>query len=269
MSIESILEHRQSIAPVAAATLTTVEGNAVVSGTGLDAYSINDIIWWTDDLGVWQQNQVKIATSAIAMTLYRVVNSVTTAKIPRIITGANQRNYWFRANSDVSRAFIIRPSVDEREVCLLSAPGAGDNQISENEGILVKTVYIRLPYQYTMGAAPFQVGFYYVDTGGNLIGRVQSIGEDSLVFIHRENNEVEINAFIPPPSQTVFGTPGKWSLSATIETSAGPDLDDDDPSIESDQLPVVSQVNGPDLLNDQQMPVIVGARILHAGTFLT
>jgi len=270
MSRETVLEHRQSVAPVTTATLTTVVDSDAVTGTNLDEFVANDIIWWIDEAGAYQQNQVQTATDATNMTLYRNALTLTTANVPRLVAVALQREYWFRANNAVNRAFIIRPDTDQRTIMLLAAPGSSDFVlISANEGVLLKTAYIRLPYQYTMGSAPFMVGFYYVDSAGALIGRIPNIGETSLIHIPRENTEVEINAYIPPPLLSSFGTAGAWSIAATIETCVGPDLDDDDPSEPSNLLPYVSMVNSPDVLNGQQMQVSVGARILHADTAMT
>lgn len=113
-----------------------------------------------------------------------------------------------------------------------------------NSGFLLESLYLRLPYQFTLADGPVYITLNgaYVATGIEF--QFPEIGAGSIA-LPIENTEVPVNQFIAAP---VNGT-GSWRLRARIYLPLVPVL----------VPPAVSMLNTPAALDGLTLPVIVGA----------
>lgn len=253
MSIESIIENKVNAYPnVAGGTITTAVGNPAVTGVGFTAFANNDIAAWVDDAGVRRYAQVDFVTDDNNMTFYTDCLSVTTGLQVQILTAALQTQYWFQADNSVNKVGIVGiPPANG----ILYSPGGLESVFSADEGILIKSIYLRLPYQYTLADGQVYLKFSYYTAAGVFISYIQTIGEPvNGLYVPLENNEINVNAYVRTPGV-------RWRLCAEIELT----LNDVTTNMgASNEFATVSQINGPDSLNGVILPVTIGARILHA-----
>lgn len=263
MARESVIENRPFTAePQATGTITTDVGNDAIVGVGTDFTSISDdtIVQWVDDAGIQRSGVKKSHSDATNMIMYVACVSVST-NVDFFAGGGTflpTSNYFIADNTKL-RMPIISPESDNR---MLSVAGLG--VFSFNIGCLVKSVYIRLPFQYTMSDSPLTISFSYYTNDGvpSLIGTIDTIGEGGKFTISRENTEIDVNAYVPPP--TFPNTPSNWQIGASILG----DISNPDSDFDIGTTPSISQVNAPSALNGMVLPITIGMRVVHTDAIL-
>jgi len=263
MSIESIIEHRAMIPSTGGSiTVDTTAGSSAITGANLDTLDDGDIIVFTDNAGTIRTEQIAGTPLAASGNIENNAQSDATAATVSYIAVANQTSYFFRGDNSNLKSSII--SVPTDNTLLATPEPTPRSKINVNEGVLLKSIYLRCPYQYTMADGPIRIVFGYYDSAGSYHSPVTVLGEGgTALFIPVENVEIPVNTYIPIPS----GLGTDWQLSASIQRTK-PDAGDTQ-ELKTFNFATLSNVNAPDALNGQIMPVIVGARIQHAATALT
>lgn len=141
--------------------------------------------------------------------------------------------------------------------------------ISQNEGILIKSVYLRLPYQYTMADGPISISFFYYDERGLSNARITNLGNNGAIFAQVENIEIPVNTYVPPWTLAVNNNV-RWGIAAFIEGAT--DSQDDYGSMLQPNMqggPYVSIVDAPAALAGELLTLAVGMRITHGYALTT
>ena len=270
MGRESILESQPPVYSHNTDTIALTTGSASVVGTSTTF----------TDLTIGQV--IAYFNGGPTIVLYGVIASITddthlTLKANATVTIPSTSFYtatintpFFIGDNTVLRRAVLEAGINSSNQILKTAGGRG--AISKEEGILLKTLYVRLPFQYTMASSSFAIDLFYCDPADstNVINTIDTIGEgDSLgFFIPIENTEIEVNAYIPPPSSGRMSYLGltKWSIGYAIR---GSETDPYASMVLEETKESVSQVNAPDELNGVVLPIYIGARIVHAETQIT
>ena len=134
--------------------------------------------------------------------------------------------------------------------------------INFNEGILIKSIYVRLPYQFTF--ADTNIGLKLQAGVGAAQVNLPSVGTNGSIFVSLENLEADVNAYVPPPESAVSGST-RWTLEGSFTKGIA------DPSVApvnfDDEVPAVSNLSVPTVIPDDlvgaYLPVIIGVRIIH------
>lgn len=264
--IESLIETKPitNSTPGGGGTVTTAIGNKTIIGTLFQTNNLGpgDLLWYLDDAGKQQMLVINTVASEISATVKTAPLTVTTANdydISEVL-------------SDVSSGYVIANNANDKAMIasggfnamFLRSPKNFKTLFSRDEGVLLKTIYMRLPYQFTMASSPISLLFTYRQFDGSLLGIITAIGEANLagtatdgLFIPVENSEIDVNVYIQPPTNSPAGG---WGIGIQIDETG--DLDD---GIEvTDAQASISMVSAPDTFNGKLLPVIIGARILHA-----
>jgi hypothetical protein len=245
--IESILEHKPWDSEVTSGTLSTTSGSDAVSGAGtafLTEAPAGTILVLT--------YQVASVADNTNLTLEEDALSAATGVSFRAIAAANQTTGFFRADNAVPKKPVVEITVANSRL----ANSIGQSQISVDEGVLIKSIYVRLPYQYPMADTPMALTFFYLSNSGANLGGITAFGGNT-VLIPNENIEIPIDAYVPPPTNSDT----TWQIAAQIQ-NAVPDAGS---GVSSDHWGTtqISQVDGPDMLNGLYLPIYVGIRMLH------
>lgn len=264
MSIESILEHQPFGYAVTVAEITTSAGSAAATIGGIGGYAAltaGDLIRFTDDAGTIRTEQIASKDGDPNITLENPAQSLANDAIVSKISTGSFSQYFFRADNSLLKSGIVTIGPNK---AVLGTPGSvPQTKINANEGILLKTLYLRFPYQYTMSGDPIKILFMYYTAGNVFYQNVQTVGENGRgIFIPVENVEIPVNAFIPPPP----GLKANWQLVGTIEQGV---LNTGVSVLGTNGIASVSNVSAPDVLNGQILPVTLGVRIFHAETALS
>lgn len=263
--IESVIETKPwRMTASSGGTISGSAGsNAIVGvGTSFDLdLVVNEIIVFTDDGGRRAMGQVSVITDALNITLYNnLVNAVTAASFT-IIKLADLKPCFFRADNTVNRSPIIGPNGGTSQMGV-NTGGTFKNEININEGVLVKSAYIRMPFQYTLADSFFTLTFSYLNSSGGFVASIDTIGEGGELQIPTENIEIPVNAFIPTPAGALTSWQIGVDLTNSLANLGSPFAVDDF------DIACASQVNGPDSLNGQLLPIFIGLRIVHAASEL-
>jgi len=269
MGRETILESLPPFYISRTGTITVTAGSKNVVGVGTTFTSESFIgpgrpISYTDDAGVTRFGIVDSITDDTNLVL--VLNALSTATGVSFKGGELRSPYFIGDNTRLKSA-LVDPGTNDgggpftnQRYLTTSFDG---KSISADEGVLIKTIYFRLPFQYTMADSRIGITLYYCDPGNSSIklGNIDSMGEGdgSGIFVPGENGEIEVNAYVPPPE--TLGSGGEWAIAYDIVAS-WPDADID--LSDNSDIPSISQVDAPDSLNGVILPCYVGARILHA-----
>lgn len=121
-----------------------------------------------------------------------------------------------------------------------------------DEGVLIKSVYIRMPYQFTLADSSLFINLYG-NVNPSTTYNFPEVGEpgSSGIPCSIENSEIEINTFIAPPPAAVAGNL-KWQIFGAISVTF------------TGIAPAVSMVGAPTALNAATLPIYVGIKIVHA-----
>lgn len=261
MPKETIIEHAPWVPAELTGTITTAIGSPNLVGVGTlftAELAVNSIVYWTDDNGLLKMGQVASITNDLLLALHNNCISVATGVSPIAILAANQTVSFFRADNGAINAPLIRQAFAQAAL-----QANGKSLISEDEGVLLKSVFIRMPYQYTLADSIYILRFYYADGSNNSLGAISEIGEGLGEFqIPVENIETPVNIYIPPPVTPT----NTWQIMCQFLYAR------DNLGIgvtPFDVVPRVSQIDGPDNLNSVFLAVFAGARIEHASIALT
>ena len=264
MSIESILETAPFGIVVEAGELATAAiGNVTIGVTDRTNWLAGDVIIFIDDNGIQQHHTIESVDAILdEVDVYQAPRAVASGGAANLMYKVTTNSCLFQSDTTYPNNTIYRG--DGANPQLLSDP-TGLSLISVNEGILIKSVYIRLPYQFTFAETNFEVRFATRDPATpTAFARVPSIGEAGIINIPLENNEIPINAYVSPDANAV-GTGLPWSLYAYINNAKGQPIDGvrlTPPNAAINAM--VSSVNVPASVEFRYLPVIIGVRILHA-----
>ena len=275
MSIESLIETDiPSGMTNGVGTISLVPGDLgvgglIVTGAGtsfLTALANSDVIYTQDDLG----NDLYLVVNAILSdTDIRVFNNASVAVTGAsftILPTATMGTYFFLGDNTKKSVPVYSPNAFALKLVSRNAAGSigSASLFSINEGVLLKSFYLRLPYQYTLPSSTMYLAFYYETIVGGFPVHtpIPSIGEGIKTFLGsefpnllpviNENIEIEMNAYIPPLN-------APWSIAVKLITTnpltTFRDIDK--------EYAAVSQIDAPDILNGVMLPVHIGARIQH------
>lgn len=246
-----------------------VAGDTSIDGTGTafdTQLAVGNIITIVDTAGERQFYTIKTITSAILMVLSQAAR--TASAIATTFKIATQKTNYFIVRDDQNLTYPLGDPVLGRIGSGLSsgyrmnAPSINGtvflDSININEGITIKTIYIRNPYQHTWSDRSFQVSMYQVDDGGGNETLITELGVNGFFFVPNENTEIDVNIYIPP---LVTATSG-WGLSALISNSKltqNETLTDIVDSIEAR----VSNVSVPAEMNGLLLPLVIGCRFTY------
>lgn len=262
---ETILETRPStIGSARSGTITTVIGNIAIVGVATlfnTELQLTDIITWTDDAGLVHQGTVATIVDDLNLTLVNPALTVATGVSyqiqsvlsPYFIENDPSNDYGLPKNR------MYNANVADAGDVKLRAPGT-QAAISFEEGILIKSIYIRLPYQFTIADENIKISLFAAldSAGGNF--NLPELGTSGSMMLPIENTEIEVNTYIAPPANAVSGS-DNWSLAALIPQAGnnpGAGVTNFDSGV-----PNVSSINTPTVLDGQYLPIIVGVRIVH------
>ena len=156
MSIESVIETPPLDFSTGTATITTSIGSATITGTNLTTLTVGMILFWLDDAGVTRMGLLATITDATNGALANNALSVATAKA---LNSSLQASPIFRADNAVN-SVAIQPAIATATRFLQIR---GKDNISQDEGVRLKELYVRFPYQCTMGQNGLVVAFQYFD----------------------------------------------------------------------------------------------------------
>jgi len=266
MSIESVIEtkHWRTTAPTSG-TISGAAGSPNILGVGtvfLTDLDVNDMIVAEDSLGRRAMGQVMTITDDLNIVLRNnLVNAITAGASFSIIKVADLTQPFFRADNTINRAAVIAP-VNFSPLGVVEA-GVFLSEINRNEGVFVKSLFIRMPFQYTLADSAFVLRFSYLNNSGTPLGAITALGEISYFNVPGENIEIPVNKFVPTPLSTGTST---WQIGVDVEN--GLSNLSSTYSVDDFEIASVSQVNAPDSLQGQFLPIAVGLRILHADNAL-
>jgi hypothetical protein len=259
--IESVLESVPwNTGSALTGTISTTAANSALVGVGTlftTELTVDDLIFYTDANGLPRNGQISAIADNLNATL-RTNAKVTTAGVAyRSVASAGQTIPFFEADSTAFKKPIILTSVNNDILKTSSLK----SKISVNEGILVKSLYLRFPYQYTMSDTPITLVFAYYDNTGAFVGFISSIGEaDGVLNIDRENGEIIINEYIAPLTDPLLTT-GTWQIGVSIINGV---TNYDDNESFNYTTPHVSMLDANVDIDGNLLPITIGMRILHA-----
>lgn len=267
MSIESLLETDKLAPTVLAGVLCT----AVIAAGTIETNNINAsmvdgaVLLFVADDGSWQwhvQSGAPVGVGPYTITLHDTVRKTASGGAGNSVCVVEMNSAFFQPTTTfpTARAFCGIGASGTLEQ-LLKGPG-GEFGIDASEGILLKSVYVRLPYQFTFAETSVPVSFAYriYGTGGAGVPITQ-IGEGGLIHIPVENIEIPLNVYIPPK-----GISGQqWEIVAKLANSdaSEPDNTRYNPGLEQ----IYTHVSTLDMnttIAFEFLPITIGVRMLHA-----
>jgi len=272
MSIESILEREAAAYTIKAGRVTAAVGantltDALAGGTFGTDFAATNLLFWLNDAGQIEYGVVQ-AVAANVITLNENVRSVSSGGVGNTIYLIDRYPDYFvpsptYPNEPVHAGFDGN-GVGALPTDLLKAEN-GRYKISSDEGVLVKSIYARLPYQYTFADGLFSIKLEYLVTGaGGAPLTVTQIGENGEINIPMENVEIPVNQYIPPK-----GVAGQtWELYGAC-ANAMPTPWNGPVQLPNYNFSQISTVNAPTELEYTFLPIIIGVRIEHASVALT
>lgn len=260
MSIESVIETQPFQYADSGQLAVAVIGNPQITCVDTSGFTSGQMIVFIDDAGEKQYHTIDTVDDATHFTCYQNARTTASGLAGNIIYAITALSDFFQVNSAREQQII-------RQGGGVGA-GLGGNLlsvantlsiISANEGILIKSVYVRLPYQFTLGSNGVRVQFFNrLAAVGGAGSAIATVGENGFFHVSVENTEVSVNAYIPPLS-------GNWQIVSVINGLSKPETGADVPFY---PLAYVSMLNVPSVINFFYLPVIIGIRIVHAATAL-
>ena len=254
--ITSTLETLPWVLSAGGGTITTGVGSKNLTGaTGLAA---KDLLFWTDDAGAAKCAQVDDPTGP-PPTAYENADSVASNVAYQKVSVAAQYTPFFKGDNTQRKMPIIVPGAGPvgalTSTIILSSDGA--TKIDINQGVKIKNIYARFPYQYTLGDSQLKVGIFKMDSALANVDSASELGTTGRVYMTTENMPLEVNTFLNP-YLTNAGT--YWHLAATIDGA----IANVAAAFNEFLTPNVSQLNAPDANNGLYIPIYMGVTIEHA-----
>lgn len=258
MSIESILETQHFGYALSTSALTVAAGSVNATATNYGNLTVGDLIRYLDDAGVLRYGQIAALPGAPNVTLETAAQAATTAKTMSLQSTPTTR--FFESNNAVTKVGLVNVAAAQME---MRAPN-GLRTFNQHEGFTIKSVYVRLPYQYTFADGQVDIEFQYFSTAGAFIANVQTVGELGAIYVQVENIEIPVNGFVPALALP-FAANQNYRIHAFMQSSIaniGVDATADQ------QSPTISCLDAPAALNGAIIPITIGMRIEHAATAL-
>lgn len=137
--------------------------------------------------------------------------------------------------------------------------------INQHEGVLVKSIYVRMPYQFTLADTYLAVRFRYSDQSLPLVFvNMVDLGISGVVAVPLENVEVPVNKYVRPYQVVSAGTTN-WNFNIQIFNASA---DQRSAILNEEDVPYVSEINTPASLDREFLPIVVGIRIVHGNVLV-
>ncbi len=216
---------------------------------------MGDFISLVDGGGIRRVYRVQTITDNLNVVLATVALSVAAGVTysQSTFAGIASSPDYFVGNNALQKAFIIQGTA--RAMATINT-SIEKTLINADEGILIESIYIRMPYQYTLADTPLVVQFLYLDSSGALIDLIRNVGEDGFLSVPIENVEVPVNAFVPTP---ITGGTARWQINARILNA---DLFSS-PISDAFRSATASQMDADASFNNVMLPIFIGIRIAH------
>jgi len=246
-----------------------VGATAIVGAGGnfVNEFAVGDILTFVDTAGERQYYTISLITDGTNLTIAQAARSISGVGTAVGIATFNT-NYVVVRNALNLTYPLADPVLGQIGGGLTSghrmnAPsltgGAFIDSISPNEGINLKTLYIRNPYQHTWGQTSFMVSLFKVsDTSGAHI-LITQFGVNGTAFIPMENTETSIDVYIPPL------TTGRWGLAALISNSNLTQNTIQSVAVDNIQARL-SNINVPVSMDGLILPIVIGVRFTYGLT---
>lgn len=254
-------------------------GDLTISGTGTNfdpQFTAGDLITFLDTAGERQFYTIKTIDSDILMTLNQPIRTVAPAS-----------NFDFTASVIQSPSFVVRDAVNKTfplgdplfgfaasnfDGYRLGSPdSAGLNPrdaINNNEGITIKTIYVRNPYQHTWADKGMMLIFRQIVEGGTgTTDIIQELGINGEVYLPSENTEIPVDIYIPP-YDVAISEGQRWGLMVNVENSLL--TQDQVPTDQADSvLARMSNVSVPSEMDGLILPMVIGIRFTYGFTIFS
>lgn len=244
------------------------------SGTNFDPQlTAGDLITFLDTKGERQFYTIKSITNDTTLTLNQPIRS-----------DAPALNNSYAASVIQSPSFVVRDALNTAyplgdplfgfaasnfDGYRMAAPDSGAifprDAINNNEGITIKTIYARNPYQHTWADKGLMLIFRQVVDGGTGTATIiNELGVNGELYLPGENTEIPVNIYIPP-FQTAIDEGRPWGLMVNVENSL----------LTQDQVPTdqagsliarMSNVSVPSEMDGLLLPVVIGVRFTYGMT---
>ena len=271
MTKEALLETQA--APSIGANLTgtlnalAVGTNAIVgAGTNFDPeITVGDIISFLDTAGTRRYYTIATRTDDTNLVTSQAITTVSGAGInfqvasmnsPYIIGGdvnavnPNQLPIYGNANFNLMAANPLN-----------AALATVEQWIDENEGVKLNSMYMRLPYQYTMSSSQIMYQLVYRDRTGASFVAVPEVGITGGFNITIENQEMPMDNIYIPPYSVAIANENRYGFRTTVPGSRTNQTDIGPAIIGSE--PTISAVNAPSALDGELMPIVFGLKFRH------
>jgi len=251
-------------------------GNTAVVGTGTNfttagpsstSLAANDILEITDaTTGRVIYVTVASVTDATNLTLVEnTVRDIAALSTWKKLDGGSP--YFISGDSKTSGELPTKYRVyQDGNTSLKGQNSTSPLYINGDEGVLVKSIYVRMPYQYTLADTFLGVNFAYSSkTSPGTTNNIPQIGVNGFVNINIENTEIPVNAYVPPYDVLSSGI-GLWNFKISIYNAT---VGQNTALATPEDLPMVSGINVPASLAQEMLPIVIGVRILHGNALVT
>lgn len=260
---ESILETKwNTFGTNRTGTITTAVASTALVGVGTTfttTLTAGDVISYVDDAGVLRNMTILSVTDNTNAVLATGAPSVAGGVVFQIVTRRTPSFIVDDPNSEgLPRNRIYKTATNAE----MTSDDQGTEHFSFNNGILIKSMYLRLPYQFTLGDNRVVVEFESLTLNGNVTQALTELGSFGEIHVPIENIEVPLNSYIPVPDDAVDNS-DVWSIRANVKNVVGSDINAA-VSDHGEGDAVVSNINVPSILTGQLLPIIIGLRVVHA-----
>lgn len=260
--------------PVTGSLDAMVVGDTTITGiaTNFDPeFTAGELITFIDAAGERQFYTIASITNDTSMVINQPIRTVSNI-----------------ANTDFNASVIQTPSFVVRDALNLTYPlgdpifgfnstagfrmSAPDNSgvsardaIDNDEGITIKTIYVRNPFQHTWADKGVMLIFRQIVNGGTLTETViTQLGVNGEVYIPGENIEIPVNIYIPP-FVTAQIESLKWGLTVNVQNAKS--TQNQSPTEQAESLLArMSNVSVPTEMDGLLLPLVIGVRFTYGLT---
>ena len=243
-------------------TLTIAADATAVVGVGTDFVSdltVGQVLSFVDGGGILRNIVITVITDTTNLTIAVAVTSIVTTKAFQVVTPASP---FFIVDDPQNEGLPKNRIYNIATNPSLFASANGVLDFSFNNGVLIKSMYVRLPYQFTLADNNLVIRLETFTSSGQVVESITQFGTDGFLHLPIENIEVPLNTYIPVPADAVANS-DIWHIRAKVQNSVGTDINET-VSDHSQRLAAVSNISVPTVLTGQLLPVIIGMRVVHA-----